>query len=246
MKNSLKLPSVILISSFLLFLTVTESGTSLRSSVSASAPLPGNQHNRKISRDLPDQAGPNDNSKVSVVLQTNGTQSQGLSNFLRRSGVRQKEIFENIDAQTIEVPANMLNELAGFNEVKFVSRDRELHGLGHLETTTGAAVMRMQTGNSNLRGRDFNIAVVDSGIYVEHKSVEDSPAQIDFTGENNTADVFGHGTHVASMAAGNSTVLNGSFTGIAPDSQIINLSLCRHLENLRRASLLSANRVQCR
>src|SRR5205085_10583915 len=46
----------------------------------------------------------------------------------------------------------------------------------------------------------------------------------DFTTENNPAnDPFGHGSHVASSAAGVSTKSGNTYQGIAPNASIINL-----------------------
>ena len=45
----------------------------------------------------------------------------------------------------------------------------------------------------------------------------------DFTGEGRTDDPYGHGTHVASLAAGNGRISNGEYVGIAPNASLINL-----------------------
>jgi len=45
----------------------------------------------------------------------------------------------------------------------------------------------------------------------------------DFTGENRTDDVYGHGSHVASIAAGRGVLSNGDYPGIAPAASLINL-----------------------
>src|SRR5437764_64398 len=45
----------------------------------------------------------------------------------------------------------------------------------------------------------------------------------DFTGENRTDDPYGHGTHVASIAAGNGRISNAKYIGIAPNANILNL-----------------------
>ena len=47
---------------------------------------------------------------------------------------------------------------------------------------------------------------------------------MDFTGSGSPAtDPFGHGTHVAALAAGNGSVAGGAYTGVAPNANVINL-----------------------
>ena len=45
----------------------------------------------------------------------------------------------------------------------------------------------------------------------------------DFTGEGRTDDPYGHGTHVASLAAGNGRISNKEYIGVAPNANLINL-----------------------
>ena len=108
--------------------------------------------------------------------------------------------------------------------MEFISLDREVGLLGHVEKTTGAAFMRTQSGNSGLKGKDVNIAVLDSGIDKDHHQIGSRiEAQLDFTGEGRVDDPYGHGTHVASLAAGVDHVAHGAYTGVAPEAKVINL-----------------------
>ena len=80
-----------------------------------------------------------------------------------------------------------------------------------------------------LDGAGIGIAVLDSGIYKSHKAFLDGNGNVrvvakqDFTGEGTTNDLYGHGTHVAAIAAGNGRISNGAYTGIATGANIINL-----------------------
>ena len=65
-------------------------------------------------------------------------------------------------------------------------------------------------------------------------------ASQDFTGENRIDDPYGHGTHVASIAAGNDQIANGSYTGIAPEANLINLRILDSQGTGTISSLLAA------
>ena len=113
----------------------------------------------------------------------------------------------------------------------YVSLDKQMKSLGHVSQTTGADAVRTQTTPTpyTLDGSGVAIAVLDSGIYQQHVSFLGTTGTSriivnkDFTGENRTDDPYGHGTHVASIAAGNGRVSNGAYTGVAPNAKIVNL-----------------------
>jgi subtilisin family serine protease len=120
--------------------------------------------------------------------------------------------------------------------VNYMSPDREVRMKGHLENTTGTTQIRSQspgygrTHSYTLDGAGVGIAIVDSGIATGLKSFSDGygNSRVVFSksfiaGNTSTNDVYGHGTHVASIAAGSSNRAGGAYRGIAPKADLINL-----------------------
>src|SRR4030095_16047015 len=151
-----------------------------------------------------------DSEEDQIILQLSDPPTAELNALLRRNGIRVKDTFAEFNSSVIELPLSVVRELSEFDEVEFISLDRYVHLFGHVEQTTGAAYMRTQSGNSGLKGKDFNIAVLDSGIDKDHHQIGSRiEAQFDFTGEGRVDDPYGHGTHVASLASGADTVEQG-------------------------------------
>lgn len=73
-------------------------------------------------------------------------------------------------------------------------------------------------------GYGVNISIIDTGIDADHPDFEDRVIyEEDFTDEGTTEDLNGHGTHVAGIAAGNGTVSDGNFTGVAPEATVFDM-----------------------
>src|SRR6185369_11790780 len=180
----------------------------------------------KLSPDLKELVISNSQSSVKVVIRFNTTRlSKTLKDLLeKQTSVTNR--LKNLNQWVVETRAPLLPTISGFSEVTFVSTDRETKQLGHLSLTTGADQIRqaMTTSVSGRRldGAGVGIAVLDSGIDKSHKSFLDAIGDVrvvakqDFTSDGTTNDLYGHGTHVAAIAAGNGRIANCVYAGIAP------------------------------
>ena len=75
---------------------------------------------------------------------------------------------------------------------------------------------------AGLTGKGIKIAVVDTGIDAKHPDFAGRiVAAKDFSSDGDQIDHFGHGTHVAGIAAGTGAVSDGKFGGVAPGAQLI-------------------------
>jgi subtilisin family serine protease len=89
-------------------------------------------------------------------------------------------------------------------------------------------------------GTGIKIGIVDTGIDTTHPDLAGKVvAASDFTGEG-LQDDFGHGTHVASIAAGTGAASGGQFKGVAPGAQLINAKACNHFGSCPDSWVISA------
>ena len=84
-------------------------------------------------------------------------------------------------------------------------------------------------------GAGKKIVVIDSGVH-PHADLKDKVVEwVDFSTKKHKKmmDDYGHGTHVAGVAAGSGTKSNGEISGIAPDADIVGLRITTKAEAIR-------------
>src|SRR5439155_5477066 len=169
----------------------------------------------------------------------NDRQLNGLRHAILAMGGAINRKFTSINGVAATVPAARLRELSQRADVFRITPNRLVaRAASMLEMVTGADGVRGQAGAGGLDGSGVGIAILDSGIMSTHASMlgDDGVSRVkravDFTAPLATLDApvdaaastfpdpYGHGTLVASMAAGRDVAGTNNSTGIAPGASL--------------------------
>jgi serine protease AprX len=148
----------------------------------------------------------------------------------RKGGIRRKN-FAATKAAAYEISADQVASVAADPNVAYVSLDRPVRPTLNVAAASTGADLALNTG---FDGRGIGIAIIDSGVkdgaddlkYDGKSRVVYKESFLDTT--KDPKDEYGHGTHVAGVAAGNGRKSTGSdfkatLRGIAPRAHIISL-----------------------
>jgi subtilisin family serine protease len=157
---------------------------------------------------------------------------------VRRLGIQVKKRFTSIQGYSADMSYSQLAGLLEDPNVRWVSPDREIRARamapGHVPATTGAsqvAVAYFLPWNiwyTGYTGKGVSIAIIDSGIYRHVDFLGRIAARVDYVNDGRTGDPYGHGTHVAGLAAGSGAAsfvgkYDQYLAGVAPKASLIDL-----------------------
>jgi serine protease AprX len=163
---------------------------------------------------------------VNVVIQYNNAPTLlNLTQLLSLGGTINAQ-YSLIPAIAVKLPAVVVAVLALVPDIAYISPDRALESTvdPDINTASADADTAYQAG---FTGAGVGIAIIDSGIYAHPDLAGRVVYHQSFVPMVN-ADDYGHGTHVAGIAAGSGASSTGaqftqSFRGVAPGAHLIDL-----------------------
>ncbi|GAB3421277.1 S8 family peptidase [Flindersiella endophytica] len=138
-------------------------------------------------------------------------------------GAKRDASLESIEATALRADkrttATFWRELQGSKGVERVWLDRKVKAsLDRSVPQIGAP----QAWAKGFDGEGVTIGVVDTGVDPTHPDLAGKiVASANFSGAADAVDHFGHGTHVASIAAGTGAAVNGKYKGVAPQAKLV-------------------------
>ncbi|NLL30354.1 MAG: S8 family serine peptidase [Clostridiales bacterium] len=177
--------------------------------------------NKKLDPNLKKYIDFNPNVKYRVIIKY----KKFKDNIIRKVNSYSGEFINAVEHSKI-ITARMnsrgIKRLIEYPEVEFISFDEYLFLCGTSVTTANKA--RIST-KSKLKGTGISIAIIDSGVYPHPDLISPNNRIIKFVdlinGLNYPYDDNGHGTCIAGIISGNGNNSNGTYRGIATNSNII-------------------------
>ena len=161
----------------------------------------------------------NANKAMNVIVQYYNQPTQAQHSLAASFGGQLQKTLPLVKAAVYSMTPSQAVLFSSNSSVAYVSPDRSL---GRMLDISRTAVLADIAQSYGWNGSGIGIAIIDSGI----APLADFGSRIvystSFNGLSPTDD-FGHGTHVAGIAASNGQNSNGKYKGIAPNANIINL-----------------------
>jgi len=181
------------------------------------------------------------NKEVSVVIMFDNQRNQQRAvGILKLLGAEVKYTYSVIPAVAVKLKVHDLLLIAGMIDtgffgnsqisgIKFIQEDYKVKVSVETEGLDESAAQVMATNLWKLGydGSGITIAIIDTGIDASHPDLEGKViGWKDFVnGKSTPYDDQGHGTHVASIAAGTGKASDGKYKGMAPGAKLVGIKV---------------------
>jgi serine protease AprX len=169
---------------------------------------------------------------VKVIVQYKQVPTASHYATMQGRGGRLNAKLHFIKSAAFTIPVSALAALEADPEIASVNID---HAMNVADDLTNDATGVEAAWNSGYTGTGVTVAVIDSGINDNHPDLQNANGtsrvvyRQDFTGTATTNssgaqyDLYGHGTHVAGIIAGNGSLSGGNYAGVAPGASLVDL-----------------------
>jgi len=192
----------------------------------------------------PDLAGRDPEALLNVIVQYKQQPQQRHIDAVLGRGGRYLRKLNVVKGAVYSIAAKELAGLANDPDVAYISPDRTVKAASSLQSDYKLQAVGASNAQLNgYNGAGVGIAIIDSGITnrpdfhggsagftsaaVSTSSAFSSGYRVVYAQNmingGSTDDAYGHGTHVAGIAAGDGSQSNGVYAGVAPQADLINL-----------------------
>lgn len=189
-----------------------------------------NEQSPKISPDLVKILASDSKEDIDLIVTfKEPAKNRRSERSLNARRVRVNHDLPLINGMAIRVPISDVAGIAASADVAYISLDRDLTPT--LNKGRAAVQQEVQWNTMGYDGYGLRVAVIDSGINANEAFTDGTISRLVYQksfipGVTSTLDGYGHGTHVASVIAGDGEGMDLSaakYRGMAPFADIVNL-----------------------
>jgi serine protease AprX len=146
--------------------------------------------------------------------------------YAERLNATVRSVQDKLPIVALDIPYNYLYNVTQREDVSHIFLNREFHAnldqsVPIIKPPDKMAQLEQKLG-TEINGTGIKIAITDTGIDKNHPDLEGKVIlETSFTPES-PMDGFGHGTHVASIAAGTGKASNYQYAGVASGAMLLN------------------------
>jgi serine protease AprX len=177
--------------------------------------------------------------RVRVIVQASDVAAAELA--VRAAGGKITRELPIASGFAATLPASTIADLATRSAISSISLDAKVHVLGAPDPSKVRSVYpkvvnadKMWADGTN--GNGITVALVDTGVAnvadlagrivpVKTGLLGQTDPCVNFSGDSNCNDNYGHGTFIAGIIAGSGASSNGAYPGIAPGAKIVSVKI---------------------
>ncbi len=194
----------------------------------------------KVTSELASKINNNTKQLIPVIVQTQQGLKEKHKTLIVNSGGKIKYDLSLIKGFSADLSASAIEELSKEDDVIGISYDAEVHTCLDI---AAPAINAPAAWAAGFTGKGVTVAVVDTGIY-PHPDLTQPNNRIvafkDFINKKTLPyDDNGHGTHVTGIIAGNASMSNGQYKGVAPEANLVGVKVLDNTGSGRSSDVIA-------
>jgi serine protease AprX len=168
-----------------------------------------------------------------IIVREATPASADAESLVRSLGGRVTHELRIVGGFSATVPGSAVAQLTSSSAIWRVWGDAHIHmnqvNMGSYDQVAANTIwqktINLQNAWAVTKGSGVGVALVDTGVVPMPDLANHVVHVVDLTAEHDGMDRYGHGTHMAGILVGDGTSSNGTYTGVAPQANLVSIKV---------------------